>query len=202
MRLPRPSVERSVGPFALVLALMVVVLAAVALAWPGIRRTNERTRIGLAHRDAELISRALVRFYGDNGFFPLWERRVGDDDEQGRIDVLVGDGPAPAAPAGSPWLTARTDTLANQLITNTPRYPARSGVDESGWGGPYLAAPPGSDPWNHRYVVNIGLVLVAGAPKWAVWVLSAGPNGVIETPYKQLLSSAALGGDDVGVRVQ
>jgi hypothetical protein len=59
-------------------------------------------------------------------------------------------------------------------------------------------------------MVNIGLMeltagpqSVAGVTKSAVWVLSAGPNGIIETPYAQsILTATQAGGDDIGIRVQ
>jgi len=36
----------------------------------------------------------------------------------------------------------------------------------------------------------------------AVWVLSAGPNGIIETPFDQPASTASPGGDDIAARVR
>jgi len=36
----------------------------------------------------------------------------------------------------------------------------------------------------------------------AVFVLSAGPNGVIETPFYQARDNARLYGDDIGYRLQ
>jgi len=33
-------------------------------------------------------------------------------------------------------------------------------------------------------------------------VISAGPNGQLETPYAQSITAAVLGGDDIGLRVQ
>jgi len=57
--------------------------------------------------------------------------------------------------------------------------------------------------------INVGLIdatqgtqTSAGATKSAVWVMSAGPNGQIETPYTQPMTTAAPSGDDIAVRVQ
>jgi type II secretory pathway pseudopilin PulG len=45
------------------------------------------------------------------------------------------------------------------------------------WAGPYLGQIP-SDPWGHAYVISVdGLVDV----RKRAWVLSAGPNGEVET---------------------
>jgi hypothetical protein len=66
-----------------------------------------------------------------------------------------------------------------------------------------------ADAWNNRYVVNTGLIDTtqgtqtgAGATKNAVWVISAGPNGQIDTAYTQAITVAILSGDDIGIRFQ
>jgi type II secretory pathway pseudopilin PulG len=61
------------------------------------------------------------------------------------------------------------------------------------------AHAPRSDPWGNCYLVNIGAV-VAREPS-VLWVISAGPNGIIDTPF---LSStlATPAGDDIGGRLR
>lgn len=192
------------------LALIFVLALAGAVAWPSIRRYNERIAANRAHRDAEAIREALIRFYEDNTFFPLWDRTpAGENQQLGRVDLLVGDGAAPTAPPGSEWMSTHVGTLADVLLANTPSYAVRTDPTGVGWAGPYVTRSPAADPWRHRYVVNIGLISVTARnpdepspPKYAVWVLSAGPNGTIDTPYKQPIASATLAGDDIGVRVQ
>jgi hypothetical protein len=99
--------------------------------------------------------------------------------------------------------------LADQLMNNRPGYALRVPATQFGWNGPYVTSELGSDPWGRRYLVNIGMidtsagtVTVAGTVKAAVWVLSAGPNGTIETPYTQSVLTAQLYGDDIGQRIQ
>jgi hypothetical protein len=58
-----------------------------------------------------------------------------------------------------------------------------------------VAADP--DPWGNAYMVN-----VATSPDEAAWVLSAGPDGVIETPYSQRVDTAAVSGDDRAQRIR
>jgi hypothetical protein len=57
--------------------------------------------------------------------------------------------------------------------------------------------------------VNVGLIdttlgaqTAAGGTKSSVWVISAGPNGQLETAYAQPITTAVLTGDDIGVRIQ
>jgi len=48
-----------------------------------------------------------------------------------------------------------------------------------------------------------GAATASGQAKMAVWVLSAGPNGTIETPFASSIFSATQPvGDDIGNRIQ
>jgi hypothetical protein len=58
-------------------------------------------------------------------------------------------------------------------------------------------------------MINVGLIdtsqgtqTAGGAIKSAVWVISAGPNGQVETAFNQPITTAVVGGDDIAVRVQ
>lgn len=90
------------------------------------------------------------------------------------VHVFAGPGATPVAPGASDWLDARIDSLAAML----PGFEVRP------------------DPWGNHLLVNA----VDGGD--AIWVLSAGPNGMIETPMRQRAASAALSGDDIGARVR
>ena len=93
-------------------------------------------------------------------------------------DVLCGPGRMPLArlPNAQGWVTA-------------PR---------AGWGttraGPGALSP---DPWGNCYVVNLA---AANSSSMAVRALSAGPDGIIETPFDA--SSDAPVGDDVRMRIR
>jgi hypothetical protein len=93
--------------------------------------------------------------------------------------VLCGPGRLPLAPtpAAERWVTM-------------PRAALVAVVGD----GQALSA----DPWGNCYVVNLAAI-AAGEPA-IVWVLSAGPNGVIDTPF--VTASETLAGDDVGIRVR
>jgi hypothetical protein len=115
----------------------------------------------------------------------------------------------PTTAAPSLWTTGTTDTIANQLMGNTPAYTVKTATNTYGWNGPYLSSGVLADSWNNRYMVNVGLIdttvgtqTSTGATKSAVWVISAGANGRIETTYAQPITTAVAGGDDIGVRVQ
>ena len=88
------------------------------------------------------------------------------------VNVLLGPGRVPMS-ADPRWLDG-------------PSYPLQNALE------PALVTP---DPWGNGYVVN----LRAGA-KAAVWLLSAGPDGTLQTPFDG--SSSSTLGDDVGRRLR
>lgn len=107
------------------------------------------------------------------------------------------------------WLDAAAAFIEDHLITNRAGYRMRKPHDVTGWNGPYISSLIKSDPWGHRYFINCqwldGSASAAdqnGQPRRAVFIVSAGANGIIETPFDQPLSDAHLYGDDLGVRIQ
>ncbi len=87
--------------------------------------------------------------------------------------VLSGPGQAPQA-RDSTWTTSTMSPLAAHAPTVT------------------------ADPWGNAYMVNVGAHFSRGA----VWALSAGPDGIIETLFLQPARSATVAGDDRAVRVR
>jgi hypothetical protein len=94
-------------------------------------------------------------------------------------DVLYGPGRVPSAqtPATARWVAAPRAAFA--LVVGD-----RHALS--------------SDPWGNGYVVNLSAI--AAAEPTSLWVLSAGPNGIIDTPF--VSSSGAPTGDDVAIRVR
>jgi prepilin-type N-terminal cleavage/methylation domain-containing protein len=194
----------------LTVVLAVIVTLALILT-PSITNFINDSRVARTRTDTQTVAAAVVQFYKDNGFFPQWStaNAGGPGTNANRVDLLVSPGNVPAVAAANTWTTGSTDTLVNQLMSNTPAYTLRTATSQFGWNGPYLSSAIGADAWNNRVAVNVGLIdttigtqTAAGATKSAVWVISAGPNGQIETPYGQPITTAATSGDDIAVRVQ
>ncbi len=107
------------------------------------------------------------------------------------------------------WLTGTADFFSNHLVNNIPGYDLKGGEEQRGWNGPYLSSAPAADPWSMRYMMNVafmepsaGVVSADGLPKRAVFVLSAGPNRIVETAFDQAVTSVVIGGDDIVHRMQ
>ncbi len=107
------------------------------------------------------------------------------------------------------WRDAVAASIEDHLITNRAGYRLRTPDELTGWNGPYIAGRVRSDPWGSRYMINClwldGGITAAdanGRARRAVFVLSAGANGVVETPFDQPISDAHVYGDDIAVRIQ
>jgi len=156
-----------------------------------------------AQNDALVVGAASASFFKDVGMWPTKSAPAAF-----ALILVVGDGNTPtAAGAAANWglapAAANADLLAYHLISNQPKnaganaYPI---VGEISWRGPYQNNLP-ADPWGNRYAVNVGNF--AGAN--AVWVLSAGPDGIIQTPFIQAIPAngvLATAGDDIGYRMK
>jgi prepilin-type N-terminal cleavage/methylation domain-containing protein len=191
--------------------VLAVIVTLTLILTPSLAGFISNAKLARAHSDCPMIASAIVEFYRDNGFFPLWRlaQNGGPGLPQNRLQILVSSGnPAREDPA-TQWTTGMAGLLADQLVTNVSGYASRTLTSQYGWNGPYLSSEISADPWGNSYVVNIDLIDASasavtrnGGIKAAVWVLSAGPNGIIETPYTQSMLTAALGGDDIGIRLQ
>ena len=95
---------------------------------------------------------------------------------------------------GTSGFTSKREPLAHHLIRNKPF----GSVKYSNWKGPYLASDK-YDQWGHSYLITvIGYSHCVKNYSWPyVWVISAGPDGVLETS-SYIGNSGVLVGDDIG----
>ena len=194
----------------LTVVLAVIVTLALVLT-PSIINFINDSRVARARTDTQTLSASMIQFYRDNGFFPQWSTSSsgGPGTVANKVDLLVSVGNLPTSTGATLWATGSNDRLEDQLIANAPNYTARTASSTFGWNGPYVSNAIGADPWGNRYMVNVGLIdttqgtqAVGGGTKSAVWVISAGPNGAIETTHTQTITTAVIGGDDIGIRLQ
>jgi hypothetical protein len=69
--------------------------------------------------------------------------------------------------------------LDDQLLRNGPKYAPFKSFERRGWRGAYIQQPVSSDPWAHRYAVNVGAV----GRDADIFVASAGPDGVVTLSF-------------------
>ncbi len=204
-----------------VLALIAIVASVMVPLGFGALREGHQAR---ADADLQQLATALTRFHADLRRLPSCPGpscgaiiAAGSAANNGLRFLAVGEGrgnlagqyPEDSPALGTGWnLAGHADpgrparnNAFNHLVRNDPNadgvvdaqdYP-RAG---RAWNGPYLATL-GLDPWGHAYVISVGAVELGGrpiSPGAQAWVLSAGPNGILETTP----DAVVLGGDDRG----
>lgn len=173
-------------------------------------------RIARALSDVMNIGSAIQKFETDMARHPMFtSASLGGGtlpESAANVVRLEGPGDLGSEDAMSAWTAASptdsdcatnctTDTIASQLVSNTPGYPTSLlPVKPFQWRGPYLNKLE-ADPWGNKYLVNI--INAKSTSTDAVFVLSPGPNGKIETAFN-LPQSANFGpgGDDILYRIK
>ena len=154
----------------------------------------DESRLTAAQKDTNAIVAAIVNFHIDTKTWPVYTSYPGSKN----VYILKTDEGADAAAAGNGvWLSANSDFFFEQLIDNetNPRY--------TDWRGPYLGEFK-PDPWGRKYYASIGSLWdnggwAAGADPAQAWVISAGPDGNIDTDPKGMLNGDPTGDeDDIG----
>ncbi len=196
---------------AVVVIIVVTLLAAIFV--PMGYKTTEDIKKAKAQADCAMIAEALKKFRDDVGIWPV--RQNGDYDDH--MGGLISGPTDPGAGYGfgsdftsndRNWVQAGSavqcdyDLINNQLVTNTPEGDAGSAYPTTGqyrWRGPYLELTP-LDPWGYPYVVSMNYQgsTVGFITGWKA-VISAGPNGDIDTDYSTFSASGTFTGDDIGV---
>src|SRR5687768_2818530 len=148
---------------------------------PAVSDYVEEAKLIRARSDVRTIGISLVRLFSDVG----GERDI--EGGWGGYDLLVGGGAAPGAgtAAAVSWSAVggpRVGLLDDHLISNGPGYTARRATHRSGWRGAYLQDPVSADPWGHRYAVNVSTLK---SRYLDTVVLSAGPDGVVDSPFER-----------------
>jgi general secretion pathway protein G len=196
---------------------MVVALAIVgvlaAILTPLVLKYVDDARVTRAAQEAQTIATAVLNFNKDTGKWPIFTNGVGISSTSASYQVLSGPGIYPSCAMGitctvATWAAtgSLSDTISDQLEFNKPGGNAAFAYTTAGkfaWRGAYLTNT-GSDPWGYAYVINAGN-LAYGASN-AAFVLSAGPNNVIDTSFAQSIGSGSsaivVGGDDIIARIK
>jgi len=198
MRTPPSPRGFSLVEATLVLAVIAVLTGAAA---PSVSRTLAQGRLARAHTDVQAIRTAIHNVVTEHTLFvPFTSTGAVDGDA---IEMLVSDGDIPFTAIGA---TNWDDTVAccaapvdvafleAHLVTNTGLGGAGSySVAAGGWRGAYISAPMDPDPWGNRYAVNTEYLKSTTTND--VFVLSAGPDEEIDTPFT--FNGARRGDDDI-----
>ena len=204
-----------------VVAIAVVALLAGILV-PLISKNIEDSKKARAKNEAVVIAAAIGSLYKDVGWWPTTDSD-GPTSSPGVDRILTDPSNVPtgtgtgAGSGAKNWGTyGSSKPLADYLFYNNPdgdtgssnQNQASQDYPTSGdfkWDGPYVDRPTIQDPWGNSYVINARYLpsnpRYKGSKKHRVYVLSAGPNRVWETPYSDATGdgSDSIQGDDIGV---
>ena len=165
-----------------VMTILTAMTVLSGVAAPAMNEYLEDAKLLRAQHDVRTLSASLIRLFNDVG--P--ERGI----ERGwaRADLLVGAGAVPVAATDTAesWSMGTTHKgvalLDDHLVVNEVGYSVVRGPSRTGWRGAYLQDPVRPDPWGHRYAVNVG---VMRSHYFDTVVLSAGPDGLVDSPFER-----------------
>ena len=200
----RPTIrgQRGFTMLEIIVILAVIAIMAAVLS-PMVLNYIDDAKMTKAESDVKTLGKLVLTLAKDVQHFPMYTdgtTTTGDP----TIDILRGPGNNPTDGTGTlAWLTTtKIGDLDNHLVKNAPGGIKYATTGRFFWKGPYLEKV-NEDPWGNRYLVNIKNGNPNDTAKKVIWVLSAGPNGKIETDPNSLADSGpAPGGDDVAVRIR
>lgn len=164
----------AVGGPQLVVALLVLTLLSIGLPLAGAKRING-ARLLRALRDAEAIAGTLRQ--RDRVSLALL----------GGAAIVAGPGEMPAPRAGGAiWPVPPVSCLDDDTVSKGHEWRAEACR---------ALKTAGPDPWNNRYLLAV--LPDDDGVTFAVLVLSAGPNGVLESEIPQAGEGGRAAGDDV-----
>jgi general secretion pathway protein G len=179
--------KKSAG-FTLIEVIVIVAILAIlaGILAPMIFSQIDDAKLTRAEADCKSISSAILVFRKDLG---AWPNRMGAGCPEATT-LLRGEGELPVDLAAMSFLTTNVMNFTDVLTTDdegcyTPAL----------YRGPYLPNVM-ADPWGNSYVVAASNFVATSMDP--VFVLSAGPNGRMETP---IFSLSPLG-DDIGIRIK
>jgi len=196
----RPPNEAGFSMLELVVVLVVTGILAAVLT-PILFNFVDEARQTRADLEVQNIARAIQNFNRNTGKWPIFKSGIAITTTSDYYEVLLTPGELPSVNDAA-WLPGASERgdLEDVLNRNTPSY-GTSG--RFAWRGPY-ASELAADPWGNAYLVSAGNLFFG--QDIAGMVLSAGPNGTVETTFAQDIGSGAddvvIGGDDVVARIR
>lgn len=182
-----------------ILVVMGVIAVLAAVMTPSIVKHIKDSKVISATHDVEIIAGSLTAFYKDTGRWPTDNdgNKSMNDQEVGLLGTSGGVFPAEESNKLG-WSKINTsDTFENQLVLNQPGGGSDNSYTTSGdnaWDGPYQTSFK-CDPWGNQFICNVEPFHTGQSGP--VWVISAGPDGTLQT----YTSDTSLRGDDIGYLV-
>ena len=193
-----------------VAAVVAVTATLAAVVVPIAVDKTKEGKLAAAKQDCQQIGNAITSFYKDVGEFPAFPATVSTFRADRTYYEVLRSGNDTSHDPGSVtisqnWGATHVDYLENHLVVDNPGDPlgnknnAYLNRHKLNWKGPYVESLTKRDPWGNNYLVYVKAMHTASSgvtgEKEYGWIISAGPNGILETPK----TSNNLQGDDIGM---
>jgi len=198
-----------------VAAVVAVTSTITAVAVPIVVDMKDRNKLSAAREECQKIAGAIADFVHDTGQWPAYYGTGTGSTYLNYWHVLrtgaetgnlgTGHDPVNAATLWNEADPAKIDLLENHLVKDCPRGTcpgAYLNTVKLAWKGPYSESfIKKTDPWGNNYLVYVKAMYTpttettGGENKQYGWIISAGPNGTLETD----VIHSYLQGDDIGV---
>jgi general secretion pathway protein G len=180
---------------AVVLAI-IAVLAAVLT--PMVTGYLDQARLARAQADVRTLADAIKLYNRDTGRWPIYSTSANyGADTVGSNELATSTGSLPTG--GSGWTSTNISVGTTSLelyLNNDYSVVGSASFPKAGFRGPYVRTVD-SDPWGNKYLLNAADLSRANSGNHA-FVISAGPNGMLETTRDSATTtSLTAGGDDV-----
>lgn len=191
----------------IVVAAIIAILAGILV--PMIFNQIDESKKTKAQGECKTIQTAIMTFRANVGKWPYYLDTSKSITEAGNMYPLLYSGtdratiPTLSVGFANAAIGEKMLNHLNQNSTGAVNY------DSTLWKGPYLQDVL-LDPWGKAYVVNADAFDSTTIPAPPVWVMSAGPDGKIDTPAtaKNICFDAAdppvaiAGCDDIGIKIK
>lgn len=189
---------------AVVLAI-IAVLAAILT--PMAINYLDQARVSRAMADASTISQAIQLYRRDTGYYPIYASLAHAQAGTTDYGTLVGAGNIPTV-TGSGWggNLGAVGTTIGSIVTVLNTAPTSMGTNaenpgKASYRGPYIGTLD-TDPWGNAYIVGNLSPTFGNLASTHAFVVSAGPDGQLQTSAIQTSTSgAAASGDDILVQI-
>ncbi len=187
-----------------IVVVLAIIATIAAFITPMLLDYLKEAKLNKAKADVQAIAASIANFNRDTGVFPIYINDV----KKAQIGILLlkSEGNEAAIKAlTTGWDEATQidnleDPLSKELMRDgTTTYTSKLGSGRA-WKGPYLSSFK-SDPWGNKYYVACD-GMNPDAPTAAAFVISAGPNGELETNRSQATNLFTVGGDDIIYRIK
>jgi len=186
-----------------VAAVVAVTAGLTAVVVPVAVEKAKDSKLAGAKLDCIKIAEAITGFYKDTGEWPAYDTKGPK-----AYSILISGNDTAHNPdkISDKWGAGRVDFLENHLVVDNPggilgqKNNYYLTIHKLQWKGPYAETLTKRDPWGNNYLVYVMAMWnpttgsETGGKEYG-WIISAGPNGVLDT----VKTDSALQGDDIGV---